>query len=103
MHGDISLPRIAAALETPPRTLQRRLAAANVSFSELLDAVRREQAQRYLKSRSLSLTEVALLLGFSEQSTFNHAFRGWFGIPPSAWRTQAADTGGSRSAPGLRV
>ncbi len=100
MHGNISLPRIAAVLDTPPRTLQRRLAAANVSFSGLLDTVRREQAQHYLQNQSLSLTEIALLLGFSEQSTFNHAFRGWFGTAPSAWRMRAGDSGASCSAPG---
>jgi AraC-like DNA-binding protein len=68
------------------RTLQRRLAAAGASFTALLDDVRRTLVQRYLLDDSMSLTEVAFLLGFKEQSAFNHTFRGWFGMSPSAWR-----------------
>ena len=69
-----------------PRTLQRRLAEGQVGFSDLLDEVRRELVQRYLRDEKISLVEVAFLLGFSEQSTFNHAFRAWFETTPKAWR-----------------
>ena len=92
-RGAIELPTIAAALATAPRTLQRRLREAGVSFSDLLNDARRDQARRYLLDRSLSMTEIALLLGFSEQSAFNHAFRGWFGVTPGQWRA-----GGGKAA-----
>jgi AraC-like DNA-binding protein len=80
------LPEAAAALGLTPRTLQRKLAGAGTTFSGLLDLTRRELAQIYLRDRGLSLAEIAFLLGFSEQSSFSHAFRAWFGDTPASWR-----------------
>lgn len=37
----------------------------------------------------LSLSEIALLLGYSEQSAFNRAFRRWTGLTPLAYQKQA--------------
>lgn len=86
MHDAARLPEVAAALGMAARTLQRRLAESGASFSALLDEVRRERVQHYLRDASLSLTDIAFLLGFAEQSNFNHAFRSWFGSTPAAWR-----------------
>ncbi|HVO20434.1 MAG TPA: AraC family transcriptional regulator ligand-binding domain-containing protein [Anaeromyxobacter sp.] len=80
------LPEVATALGMTPRTLQRKLAGAGVTFSGLLDLTRRELAQSYLRDRGLTLAEIAFLLGFREQSSFSHAFRAWFGETPAAWR-----------------
>lgn len=90
MHDSARLPEIADALNLSARSLQRKLAESGVNFSALLDDTRRELAQRYLRDRSLSLTEIAFLLGFGEQSNFNHAFRAWFGTTPAAWREAQA-------------
>ncbi len=84
--GRIGLDRIAAAAGLSPRTLQRRLSDNGTSLTLLLDDVRRETAQELLDNSALSFTDIALLLGFSEQSGFNHAFRRWFGLSPSQWR-----------------
>ncbi|MEW6704259.1 MAG: AraC family transcriptional regulator ligand-binding domain-containing protein [Pseudomonadota bacterium] len=86
MHDRAGLAEVARELALSERSLQRRLAEANASFSSLLDSTRRELAQQYLRDPRLSLTEVAFLLGFSQQSNFNHAFRAWFGTTPAAWR-----------------
>jgi AraC-like DNA-binding protein len=85
-HETARLPEVAAALGLTARTLQRQLAEAGVNFSALLDATRRDLAQDYLRAPGLSLTEIAFLLGFAEQSSFNHAFRAWFGTTPAKWR-----------------
>jgi AraC-like DNA-binding protein len=90
MHDRARLPEVAQALGLTARTLQRKLAEADANFSVLLDEVRRELAGQYLRDRSLSLTEIAFLLGFGEQSNFTHAFRGWFGTTPAAWREAQA-------------
>jgi AraC-like DNA-binding protein len=37
----------------------------------------------------VSLSEVAFLLGFSDQTSFNRAFRRWTGISPGVWRNSA--------------
>jgi AraC-like DNA-binding protein len=83
---EATLPHAAAALGMLPRTLQRRLADADSSFQSVLDAVRRELAQVYLRDPALSALDVALLLGYAEQSSFTRAFRNWFGVAPSVWR-----------------
>ncbi|MEJ6000154.1 AraC family transcriptional regulator [Paucibacter soli] len=90
MHERASLAEVAAALHLSARSLQRKLAeAGSPPFSELVDQTRRELVQRYLREPGLSLTEVAFLLGFRQQSSFNHAFRAWFGCTPAQWRGQA--------------
>jgi len=89
MHDAARLPDVAAAMGLTARTLQRRLAEADMSFSTLLDEVRRERVQHYLRDPALSLTDIAFLLGFAQQSNFNHAFRAWFGTTPAVWRTSS--------------
>ncbi len=89
MHDRARLPEVAEALGMTTRTLQRKLGEAGASFSALLDAIRQELVAQYLRDDSLSLTEIAFLLGFGEQSNFSHAFRAWFGTTPAAWREKA--------------
>jgi hypothetical protein len=72
------------------RTLQRKLAGAGASFSEVSDGVRSELAKEYLSDRDVRISEVAFLLGFSEQSSFNRAFRRWTGQPPRRWREKVS-------------
>lgn len=83
---EATLAHVAGAMGITPRTLQRRLASADCSFQGLLDDTRRELAQVYLRDAALSALDVALLLGYAEQSSFTRAFRHWFDDTPSAWR-----------------
>jgi AraC-like DNA-binding protein len=83
--GQHRLEQIAGKLKQSPRTLQRKLAAASTSFSDVLDEVRRKRAEIFLREGKLSMIEIALMLGFEEQSSFNHAFRRWFGVSPKGW------------------
>jgi AraC-like DNA-binding protein len=68
------------------RTFQRRLDGHGVVWKALVAEVRRELAQRYLAEGSASLTEIAFLLGYSELSAFDRAFRRWTGSTPLAAR-----------------
>ena len=85
---EATLKYVAAGMGITPRTLQRRLAGVNLSFQEVLDDTRRELAKVYLRDPALSALDVALLLGYAEQSSFTRAFRSWYGTTPSAWRLQ---------------
>jgi AraC-like DNA-binding protein len=87
-HGLPPLDRIARRLATSERTLRRRLEEEGTSFRHILDETRAELAQGYVRDGRLPLSEVALLVGFSETSAFNRAFKRWTGSPPSAWRSQ---------------
>jgi AraC-like DNA-binding protein len=88
--GEPTLPRIARRLGMSPRTLQRRLELEATSFADILDQTRRHYAEAYIRDRGLALTEIAYLLGFSEQSAFTRAFSRWYGMPPGAYRSRAA-------------
>ncbi len=78
--------QVAQDLNLTPRTLQRKLSDADTSFQQVLDRTRRELAQDYLRQRGLSLAEIAFLLGFQNQSAFNHAFKEWTGASPGSYR-----------------
>ncbi|CRK57189.1 Transcriptional regulator, AraC family [Alloactinosynnema sp. L-07] len=77
---------IAKLFAMHPRTLQRRLAEQETSFATILDDVRREAAHRYLTTTDLPVGQVALMVGFGEQSSLAHAVRRWFGVSPRELR-----------------
>ena len=84
---------MARSLGMGPRTLQRRLAEQQVEFSQLVEDVRRALARQYVAGGEYSITEVALLLGYAEASSFSRAFRRWTGQSPQAYRQQVTDAG----------
>jgi AraC-like DNA-binding protein len=96
VNGVPTLESIAQRLDCSPRSLQRRLAARGQNFKELIDEVRRGLALRYVDDASLSLLDIAFLLGFSEQSGFQRAFKRWTGSTPGAWRSRLSS---ARRAP----
>ena len=69
-----------------PRTLQRYLMTQGTGFQELLDDTRQAMAARYLSDSSISLTQLASLLGYADPSTFSRAFTRWNGISPQKWK-----------------
>jgi AraC-like DNA-binding protein len=77
---------VARLLTAHPRTLQRRLAAEGTSFAAILDDVRRDVARRYLATTDMPMSQVASLIGLSEQSTFTRCCRRWWGTTPTAIR-----------------
>ena len=72
--GACSVDRVAQHMGIDRRTIHRRLASEGQTFSRIVDAVRRELVERYLKD-GRKLTEVASLLGFSTASGFSHWYR----------------------------
>jgi AraC-like DNA-binding protein len=47
-------------------------------------------ARSFLASTEASNVEIALALGYTDVTTFNHAFKRWSGISPTQWRRQNA-------------
>ncbi len=84
--GRASLDKVADCMAVNPRTLQRRLEQEGTSFQRLLDATRQEMARRYLDDPSISMAQLAGLLGYSDASGFNRAFNRWFGVSPLQWQ-----------------
>ncbi|MBI5925971.1 MAG: AraC family transcriptional regulator ligand-binding domain-containing protein [Aquabacterium sp.] len=84
--GELSLEDIAAALKMPSRTLQRRLEEVGANFRLMVDEVRRAQAEHYLSMTTVTLSELAGMLGFADHASFNRAFKRWTGVSPGAFR-----------------
>ena len=86
--GALDLDLVASHLAQNRRTLQRQLAAQGTTFADLVDQVRQEEAERYLRDTDMPLGQLAGILGFSEQSALSRACRRWFGDSPRAVRTK---------------
>ena len=80
--GRPTIEEVARHMKLSPRTLHRRLEERTLVFKELLQKTRQQLSQQYLKEGRLTLSEIALLLGYSEQSAFSRAFKQWLGITP---------------------
>ena len=79
---------ICGKLNMTPQTLRRRLKEANTSYQEIKDAIRKDASVYYLSKPDLSIDEIALLMGFSEASSFHRAFKKWTGKTPSNFRRE---------------
>jgi len=49
-------------------------------------------AMQYLKDPHLSVQEISMLLGYSEQSAFQRAFKQWTAQTPQQWRSEYLET-----------
>lgn len=85
-EGTVELAALAKQLNVSARSFQRLLQEQELSFTQLVDEVRRELAESYLAEPNFDLTDIAFLLGFSEQSAFQRAFKRWTGKTPAAFR-----------------
>ena len=84
--GKFSEEQIAEQFNVSLRSLQRRLREEQTSYQQLLDETRLDLALQYINRTSLTVTQIAPLLGFSDSSNFNRAFKRWLGISPSKYR-----------------
>ncbi|MEZ4234020.1 MAG: helix-turn-helix transcriptional regulator [Polyangiaceae bacterium] len=85
-----TLTDVAQRLNVAPRSLQRALAAEGTSFSELVDAVRVDEARRLLETSELSVTQIGYVCGFADTSHFSRRFKKRLGRAPSQHRARRA-------------
>lgn len=88
----VNIEKIAKKLAMSPRTLQRRLSAIPDGLRGAVGRVRMQLAKEYLRDESMTLIAVSLLLGYSEQSAFQLAFRKQAGVSPGRWRREQHET-----------
>ena len=86
--GGVTLKDLAPELGMSPRTLQHRLDRYGVNFRNLVDGLRHSQAKQHLRLTDLSLAEIADMLGFSNQTSFQRAFKRWTGQTPGEFRRE---------------
>lgn len=90
LSGSASEENVARRLGVTPRTMHRRLVDEGSTFRKTKDELLLRRAEKLLSERSLALGEVCYLMGYSEPSNFNRAFRRWTGLTPNKWRAQYA-------------
>ena len=84
--GNCSVNGCAAKLGTSSRTLQKRLTRMDVKFSNIVQSERIKLAKHALLHGDCTLDEIALQLGYSEQTSFGRAFKRSTGMTPQAFR-----------------
>jgi AraC-like DNA-binding protein len=85
-HPDIRL--VAYALAMGPRTLQRRLRDAGVTYAQVIARARSDVAQRMLNDPARKIGDIARALGYSDAPHFTRAFVRWTGLTPRQFRAQ---------------
>ena len=89
--GPPSIDLISRRVGVSARSLRRHLAAEGTSFQALIEQTRSDLARQYLRDPRLTISEIAFLVGFSELSPFQRAFRRWTNLTPGAFRQRALD------------
>lgn len=87
----LSLQQASNELEINPAYLSREFSKYfdNLSFGDYIRKMRIEKAMLLIETTSYSLTEIAYLTGFSDQSHFNRIFKKQTGENPSVYRKNA--------------
>lgn len=81
-----NLEAVAKALKRTPRQLQDELKREGTHFEAILTAVRKRLAKSYLRTSTRSMTEISMVVGFSELSAFTRAVKSWYGLTPTELR-----------------
>ncbi|APC20133.1 AraC family transcriptional regulator, partial [Pseudomonas protegens] len=90
------LPRkeqVAQHLHLSVRTLQRQLQQAGTSYQQILDDLRQELAEHYLRHSELSIQGISDCLGFTEPRSFHRSFKTRTGLTPGQFRLSAQSSG----------
>lgn len=97
-EGPPSLGELAETLNISTRSLNRHLQKEGTSFREISGRVQHQLARERLTSSHMSITEIALSLGFNDPSNFTRAFRDREGLSPRAFRRQVKHANPANSA-----
>lgn len=93
LHNDLAAPLDTATLArhagmSPRHFHQCFIAATGETPHRHLMRLRLARAAEWIAADTASLADIALAVGFADQSALTHAFRQHFGAPPAAWRTR---------------
>jgi len=87
--GEANQQVVAQRMARSVSTLQRQLNMEGTSYREVQDEIREQLAAEYVREGKYSLSQVAYLLGFSDQSNFSRAFKRWKGVSPKEFQAEA--------------
>jgi AraC-like DNA-binding protein len=83
---DARAARIASRMAMSLRVLNRRLSERGTTLRQLREQALGEASRQLLANTEKPVSEIALILGYSDTSAFSRAFRGWHGAGPAQWR-----------------
>ncbi|MEW6077438.1 MAG: AraC family transcriptional regulator [Thermodesulfobacteriota bacterium] len=92
LSGKTDIETISGQLAMSKRSLQIRLSKEGVKYQDILDKVKREHAIQLLEQSRIAIIDITFLLGYSEQSAFNRAFKKWTGFTPGEYRQSYLST-----------
>ncbi len=85
--GTVTIQSMSDAMNMDRSTLHRHLKKEGTAFRDLLTQTRKELARNHL-IQGLTATQTGYLLGFADPSTFQRAFKRWFGQSPGEFRKE---------------
>lgn len=88
-QGLPALTEIAEMAGASARSLQRKLAYAGMTYSDLLDTIRFENASKLLRDTDSKIIEIAFSSGYTDPAHFTRAFRRITGVTPRQFRAQS--------------
>ena len=95
--GMPSFEQMASNLHMSESSLRRRLLKEETSYQSIKDEVRCEIAIEHLAREDTRINDLAILLGFTEPSSFVRSFRGWMGVTPKVYRDSLRAMAGPES------
>lgn len=81
-----NLPDVAEHLGISVRQLQRKFQKEQTNLTELVESIRKNLAVAFLTQTDHKIAYIATVLGYSEQSAFQRAFKRWTGSTPQGFR-----------------
>ncbi|MBB5189206.1 AraC-like DNA-binding protein [Zhongshania antarctica] len=83
--GQVTRDLVSENMNTHGRSLHRKLQSEGYTFDSLVDEIRKDEASKLIKHKDIPMSQIAGALGYSEQSSFNRAFKRWFGMTPKKY------------------
>ena len=81
----------AELINVSERTLARRLTDCGLTYGMLIDEVRFAEAKKLLQAPGARIEDVAISVGFNDQSNFTRMFRRIGGLTPTEFRKSALE------------
>lgn len=81
-----TLPAVARRMAVSTRTLQRRLDEHDTTWSNEVEAARRDHITRLLHSTDLSVASIAARSGYADARALRRAVQRWYGTTPADLR-----------------
>ena len=91
-EGRPCISKVAKIMGMSDRTLRRRLKDEGQTYSSVLEGARKDACYAYMRSVNFSQTDIALALGYSDQTAFSRAFKSWHGESPMQYRNALKNT-----------